>query len=167
MAELTWRTSESTLKPLEIDSTSSPNGVYVRKFITEVPSEEGTKYQYQEAFLSPSEYQQYQLLNMINENVLGKENTDEYLLYQNKLNTPVLYETNGHYYKPKWAVEIYEELVTKGEKFPTLFPLSIWDATGKQENAEQMSLEDLKALTIFLGTLQEQYFYEYKVSKSK
>ena len=78
-----------------------------------------------------------------------------------------LYEENGHMYKPKWAAEIYEELVNRGEKFAELFPLTIWDATEEPENAVKMSLEDLKALTIFLGQLQEQYFNEYKIAKKQ
>ena len=165
MSELTWRTSESLNKPLELDKTSSPNGVYIRKFIQEVETEDGIKYSYKEAYLTKEEYAQYELLSNINEQVLGEENTDEYLIYKTKLNTPVLYEANGHYYKPKWAADIYEDFVSRGEKFPELFPISIWDATEQPENVEQMTLEDLKSLTIFLGKIQEGYFNAYKMSK--
>ncbi len=164
--ELIWRTSESLNKPEPVDKTSSPHGVYVRKFITEQKTEEGEiKYSYKEAFLTFDEYSQYELMQTINEQVLGEDSSDAYLIYKQKLSTPVLYEENGHYYKPKWAAEIYEELVNRGEKFAELFPLTIWDATEQEENAEKMGLEDLKKLTIFLGKLQEQFFYEYKLSK--
>ena len=164
--ELNWKNSESFNKPEAVDNTSSPNGVYLRRFITAVETEEGeTKYQYKEAFLTNAEYAEYSLLQNIAEQVLGEDSSDAYLMYKQKLNTPVLYEVNGHMYKPKWAAEIYEELVNRGEKFAELFPLTIWDATEEPENVVKMSLEDLKALTIFLGQLQEQYFNEYKIAK--
>lgn len=163
--EIIWKQSESLVRPAALDTTSSPNGVYIRKFITENEIDGVIKYQYQEAFLTLEEYEQYKLLQAISESILGEDTSDAYLIYKQKLNTPVLYETNGHYYKPKWAADIYEELVNRGEKFAELFPLTIWDATEEPENAEKMSLEDLKALTIFLGHLQEQYFNEYKIAK--
>ena len=77
MAELNWRNSESFNKPEAIDSTSSPNGVYVRRFITEVTTEDGeTKYTYKEAFLTQEEYNQYQLMNTIAEQVLKEDTSD-------------------------------------------------------------------------------------------
>jgi hypothetical protein len=165
--QLNWRLSESTNKPTEIDNTSSPCGVYVRKYIKEVQDTESdiVKYQYQEAFLTSEEYQQYSLLQQINEQILQEDQSEAYLLYKQKLDTPVLYETNGHYYKPKWAADIYEGLINRGEKFEKLFPLTIWDSTELPENAEKMTLEQLKELTIFLGSIQETYFNEYKLNK--
>ena len=164
---LNWKISESTVKPEAVDKKLSPYGVYIRKFIQEVPETEDSpkKYTYQEAFLSIEEYSQYELMQIISEQVLGEDSSDAYLIYKQQLNTPVIYEVNGHYYKPKWAAEIYEELVNRGEKFAELFPLTIWDATELQENAVKMSLEELRALTVFLGQLQEQYFNEYKIAK--
>ena len=145
---LVWADSKSLEKPEAIDSKSCPSGVYLRRFITSsVNEDDQVVYSYKEAFLTNAEYAEYSLLQNIAEH------------------TPVLYEANGHMYKPKWAAEIYEELVNRGEKFAELFPLTIWDATEEPENAVKMSLEDLKALTIFLGQLQEQYFNEYKIAK--
>lgn len=163
---LVWTESQSLEKPKAVDTTSCPSGVYLRRFITTTTNEdEQIVYSYKEAFLTNEEYAQYQLLQNISEQVLGEDSSDAYLIYKQKLNTPILYAENGHYYKPKWAAEIYEELVNRGEKFAELFPLTIWDATEEQENAEKMSLEELKVLTIFLGQLQEQYFNEYKIAK--
>lgn len=163
---LVWADSKSLEKPEAIDSKSCPSGVYLRRFITSsVNEDDQVVYSYKEAFLTNAEYAEYSLLQNIAEQVLGEDSSDAYLIYKQKLNTPVLYEANGHMYKPKWAAEIYEELVNRGEKFAELFPLTIWDATEEPENAVKMSLEDLKALTIFLGQLQEQYFNEYKIAK--
>lgn len=163
---LKWTDSQSLEKPVAVDSSSSPSGVYIRRFITTTINEdEQTVYKYKEAFLTNEEYAQYSLLQNISEQVLGEEYSEAYLIYKQKLNTPVLYSINNHYYKPKWAAEIYEELISRGEKFPELFPLTIWDSTGEQENAEKMTWDDLKSLTIFLGQLQEQYFNEYKLAK--
>lgn len=167
MAELNWRNSESFNKPEAIDSTSSPNGVYVRRFITEVTTEDGeTKYTYKEAFLTQEEYNQYQLMNTIAEQVLKEDTSDACVAYKAQLDTPVLYEVNGHYYKPKWAADIYESLVSKGEKFPDMFPITIWDATEEAKNAVEMTIEELRALTTFLGKVQEKYYYAYKLAKN-
>lgn len=161
MVNLNWNNSQSLLKPQRIDKDSSPCGVYIRRLINENINDNGqTVYDYQEAFLTLDEYNKYELIQAVS----GEEDTDEYLKYKLKLDTPVLYEKNGHLYKPKWAAEIYEELVSRGEKFAELFPITIWDATKEAENAVKMSLDDLRKLTIFLGRIQEQYFNEYKNS---
>lgn len=163
MLTLTWNNSQSLIKPKTLDKDSSPHGVYIRRFINESINDDGqTVYNYQEAFLSLDEYNKYELILAIS----GEEDTEEYLEYKMKLDTPVLYEKNGHMYKPKWAAEIYEKLVSRGENFAELFPITIWDATGNSDNAVEMSLEDLKELTIFLGRIQEQYFNEYKVANN-
>lgn len=172
MANIEWVNVESLVKPEDVDAKMSPNGVYVRRFITPVEveatetQEAYTKYTYTEAFMTQEEYSQYLLLQEISSQVLGEESTDAYLLYKQQLNTPVLYETNGHYYKPKWAADIYEAFVDRGEKFPELFPIRIWDATEEADNAVEMTLEELRALTVYLGGIQEEYFYAYKLSKN-
>jgi len=45
---LNWKETESTEKPLEVDNTLSPNGVYLRKDIQELDG----KFRYKEIFLS-------------------------------------------------------------------------------------------------------------------
>lgn len=56
----TFYNSQANARPLEIDVNASPDGVYVRKNITEVTTEQGTTlYNYDEAFMSRSEYEAY------------------------------------------------------------------------------------------------------------
>lgn len=52
--------SQANEKPLEVDVNSSPDGVYVRRNITETKTDEGTTlFNYEEAFMSQSEYENY------------------------------------------------------------------------------------------------------------
>lgn len=51
--------AESLEKPVEIDVTGSPDGVYVRKNIQTVETDNGVKYLYDEAFLSLNEFEVY------------------------------------------------------------------------------------------------------------
>lgn len=59
--ELIYKTVESLNKPLEIDTTISPNWVYIRKDITSVETDNGTKFVYQEACITPEEFKQTDL----------------------------------------------------------------------------------------------------------
>lgn len=64
MAELCYRKAESLMRPSEIDTTSSPDGVFIRENIeaVEVETESGehiVKYTYDEAFLTQGEYELY------------------------------------------------------------------------------------------------------------
>lgn len=165
--QLNYKISESNEKPLEIDVTSSSSGVYIRRNIKELEREEGgSKYfQYEEAFITKSEYEQVSkdlLIGQIN----GEENSAAYERYKNKLDTPIEYPTNGFTYKPKWAENIYAGLIEKGKLLPTLFPLTIYDSTEKAERAQSMSMEDLVALSVFLAQKQEEFFAEYKREKA-
>ena len=61
---LGWYKSESTVKPLEVDETTSKKYIYIRKNITEVQKndDEGgtyTYFEYDEAKLTHSEYAIY------------------------------------------------------------------------------------------------------------
>lgn len=85
--------------------------------------------------------------------------------YAEQLNTPVEY-TNGHLYKPKWAEETYISLLSAGSLMPSLFPQVIWDSTELEENAVEMTLDELKELTAYLATIQQGYFNARKVKKS-
>ena len=60
------------------------------------------------------------------------------------------------------AEEIYIGLIEKGTKFPSIFPMLIYDSTKKKERAVEMTLQDLTALTMFLAAKQQQYFKEKK-----
>lgn len=58
--EIKFVNSRSNTYPLEVDLNSCPDGVYIRKDITEVQTDEGnTRFEYKEAFLSHSGYEQY------------------------------------------------------------------------------------------------------------
>jgi len=64
MMKITYYEAHSTERPSEVDTTSSKNGVYLRKNIQEVQQEtqEGgteTVYKYDEAYLTKSEYAAY------------------------------------------------------------------------------------------------------------
>ena len=162
---MNYKDVESMVKPLEIDKTSSPDGVYIRRNIKEMQTEEGIiKYLYQEAFLTENEYESYSK-ELIVKQINDEENSSEYELYKEKLNTPVQYPINGFYYKPKWAESVYAGLIQKGTMLPSLFPLKIWDSTEKEENAVEMTIAELTALAIFLANKQEEYFKEYKLTK--
>lgn len=67
--DIKFRKSMSTIKPAEIDETSSPNVTYIRKNIKEVTNDSAdntmsvdntaTYYEYDEAVLTKEEYQLY------------------------------------------------------------------------------------------------------------
>lgn len=172
--QITWKKTESLTMPLEIDTTSSPSGIYIRRNIEEITNEYGTKYQYDEVFLTKSEYEIYSkelLVNAIN----GEDNTAEYEEYKNKLNTGVQY-TNGKFYKPKWAA-IYSQKIN--EILPMLnaykelgsdisiitgLKINVYDITATVENAEEMNIKEIIELWLFLIKKQEQFFNEYKQS---
>jgi len=64
MADFTYKQAESLIRPSEIDNTSSPDGVFIRKNIQSVEAEDSagntyTKYTYDEAFLTFGEYESY------------------------------------------------------------------------------------------------------------
>ena len=166
--EIIYKPAESRERPLEIDITSS-DGVYVRRDIKELTREgqDGeilTYFQYQETFLTKNEYEIY-YNTILSKTINGEDNSAAYENYKTKLDTPVEY-TNGHYYKPKWAESVYAGLLTKGSLLPSLFPLKIWDSTELEENAVELTMQELINLTLFLGAKQEQYFNEYKLEKT-
>ena len=168
--EIKYRKSQSNEKPLEIDITSTPDGVYIRRHIksVEIEQENGgskTFCEYQEALLTKSEYEQF-ACELIAKAVKGDDNSEAYENYQKKLDTPIEYPENGFTYKPKWAENIYAGLLQKGLLLPQLFPLKIYDSTELEERATKMTIEELTALSIFLAGAQEKYFAEYKAEKT-
>ena len=79
---------------------------------------------------------------------------------------------NGQYYKPRYASENYEpllaankilELQTQGQK--SLFPKEIWDAT--KLNSAVMTAAELQELALYLATIYEKQFQEYKKAYKK
>ncbi len=169
-----YRTVESLVKPSDIDLTSSSDGIYVRRNVQEISTDDGTKYQYEEAFMSQNEYETYSkdlLVGQIND----EDNTAEYEAYKEKLDTGVLY-TNGKYYKPKWA-SIYSQKATEIKNMLELYSqlggdtsaissltINVYDVTALPENAVAMTAKEIIELWLFLLTKQETLFNEYKQS---
>lgn len=170
--KLNYVETQSTVKPLEIDIDSSGTGVYIRRNIKEVENEGVIYYQYQEAFITKSEYEQVANDLLVGE-INGEDNSAEYEEYKNKLNTPVQY-VNGHYYKPKW-ISLYSPIIDEfaiktqiyekagGDIAPIMsIRTPIYDVTGKAANAVLMSVKEVIDLWLYLYQIKEQYFAEYK-----
>ena len=170
--KITYEETANKNRPEQIDITSSPNGVYIRRNIKFDTEKE--MYFFQEAFLTKSEYEQASkdlLVGQIND----ESNSAEYEVYKNKLNTGVKY-TNGFYYKPKYIADykrIMDDIKTAvdlikdlgGDATPILSQkFSIYDETGKVENMVQMTGLEVINLYFFLYGVKEQYFAEYKAS---
>lgn len=170
-------------KPLEIDVTSSPNGVYVRRDFKEIEkqedfSEEKTTvkgWEYQEAFLSFDEWELYKNTLISNE-INSNENSTAFDNYQKKLSTGVEY-INGHKYKPKYindyknimsdiknATDLIKDLGGDASQILTQ-KFAIYDETGLVENMVMMSGLEVIDLYFFLYAKKEQYFAEYKLEK--
>lgn len=165
-----WKKVESLTKPAEFDNTSTAAGIYVRQniekiIVTAENGEEIEKYTYFECLMTEGEYNNYILQKYIKTTVLDEDDTPEYQNYKNKLDEPIQY-TNGFYYKPKWAEKVYLNLINIGTMFPFMFPKRIFDATDKYENSVEMTVEELKALAVFLANKQEEYFQEYKAARA-
>ncbi len=56
---LSYKKSESAIRPETIDAMSSKTTVYLRRNITEVETEYGIMYEYDEAKLTKEEYEKY------------------------------------------------------------------------------------------------------------
>lgn len=174
----TYKQVQSTEKPQPIDVTSNARGVFVRRNIEEVTSESGVKsWTYQEAFLTKNEYEEFSNTLLVNE-INGEDNSAEFEVYKNKLNTGVRY-VNGHCYKPKW-ISLYSPIIDEfankldlyekvgGDTAPILaLQFQIYDDTGLEENAVTMNIKEIIELWLFLYALKEQFFNEYKESLNK
>lgn len=177
--QVDYKIVESSVMPLEIDVTSSPGGIYIRRNIEKITTtdeneNEILKYRYQEAYLTKSEYEKYSkdlLVGQIND----EDNTAEYEAYKKKLDTGVLYK-NGKYYKPKWTDIYYKkvaEIMTMLEAYTKFggdvaqisnLTVNIFDVTALEENAEAMTAKEIIELWLFLTLKQEELFNEYKAS---
>lgn len=171
---IVYKNAESLEMPLETDLSSSSDGIYVRRNIKKIETDDGFKYQYQEAFMSKDQYESYSkelLVNQLN----GEDNTAEYENYKKQLDSGVQY-LNGKHYKPKWTelyakimkdfkdtIELYEKV--GGDITPLLsIKTSIYDVTGKTENAVAMTVKEIIDLWLFLYQQKERLFNEYKQS---
>lgn len=79
--QLNWKKAESPSKPIEIDSKSSIDGVYIRKNINgeirqDEQGQEYTVFCYDEVFLTHAEYERYLLVNELTSSVELKHEND-------------------------------------------------------------------------------------------
>ncbi|MCD7879150.1 MAG: hypothetical protein LUG16_04360 [Candidatus Gastranaerophilales bacterium] len=174
MAEIEYKQAESLICPSEIDNTSSQDGIFIRRNIEKVETETGYKYTYQEAFINKNEYETYSKNLLVNQ-IKGEDNTAEYEKFKTKLDTGIPY-TNGKYYKPKW-IDLYSEIIDSfavkimlyekaGGDISSILALTtpVYDVTGLAENAETMSVTEIIDLWLYLYSVKEQYYAEYKAS---
>lgn len=79
--QIKWIRAESQTKPVEVDSTSSKDGVYIRKNINgeirqDEQGQEYTVFCYDEAFLTPAEYERYLLVKDLTSNITFKHENE-------------------------------------------------------------------------------------------
>lgn len=176
---ISFKQAQSKEKPTEIDITSSPNGVYYRRNIKEVEAETDsgivTRYEYQEAFMTFDEWEEYEM-TVLSKKLNEEDNSSEYEEYAEKLRTGVTY-INGKKYKPIWH-KIYSSIIDEFEPKINLYKLAgqdvtpflaiqtyIYDETGKIANAELMNIKQVIDLWLFLYQKKEEYYGEYKAAK--
>ena len=91
--------------------------------------------------------------------------------FEKAVDMNVLYK-NGQYYKPRYASESYQPLIsaeialqvsTQGQQ--TLFPKEIWDAT--KTHSAMMTLQQLEELALYLAKIYEVQFQQYKQACAK
>lgn len=166
MTTLEWKTAESLITPLALDTTISKDYVYLRKDIKVVEVEDGdgkkhAKYVYSEATIAREEF-------------LALGSTSEKAIYELALQTPVEYPENGHIYKPEYLTDYFKEM----ESIKTPLQLiqmcggdiseilkktvNIYDATGKVENRVSMNVLELSNLYFFLYLKKEELYNEYR-----
>ena len=181
MTTITFKTAESFSKPPRTEKAT--HGYYIRRnYSTEIVKDpfdetiENTKYIYEEAFLTPEEYQTY----IIGLAVSKEDTSDAYLRYKKALDTSIVYREedggNGLLYKPKWVKEadgtngIYLGLIDNWERLggsQAIEKLALWDATERAENVREFTMDEFKALIKFLALEQEKIFNLYKLEKSE
>lgn len=108
--------------------------------------------------MTKAEWEQYKLVAKMQGETLDAPTIE----YNFKMNVPVEYPVgaggNGFTYKPIWAEKVYASKISTLTAFPELLPIAIYDSTNKEERMQKMSIEQLKALSLYLGNVQLQYF---------
>ncbi len=79
--KINWKKAESQTRPGEIDSTSSKDSVYIRKNINgeirqDEKGQEYTVFCYDEAFLTPAEYERYSLIDDLTSKITFKHENE-------------------------------------------------------------------------------------------
>lgn len=162
-----FKKSESKEKPIQIDENSSLSGVYIRICVNEKQKDDETYYEYLEAFSTKAEWEQYKLVAKMQGETIDAPTIE----YNYKMNVPVKYPQqlggNGFTYKPIWAEKVYASKIATLQAFPELLPIEIYDSTNKEERMQEMSIEQLKALSLYLGSIQLQYFATKKQQQAE
>ena len=150
--------SESTVKPIQIDENSSASGVYIRICIEEKQVEDATRYEYLEAFITRSEWEEYKLIAKLKGTTLDAPTIE----FNFKMNLPHEYPVseggNGFTYRPIWASTIYLPNRPSLVAFPQKLPIAVYDTTDKKERMQKMTLEEYDNLIKFLDDKREEYF---------
>lgn len=91
--------------------------------------------------------------------------------FENNININIKYK-NGFYYKPRYASESYQPLISAEiairqatQNSKTMFPMEIWDAT--KTHKTEMQFEQLVELALYLAAIYEKQFQEYKKQCAK
>lgn len=79
--QILWKKAESRIEPIEVDSKSSIDGVYVRKNIhSEIRKDNEEKefvvFCYDEAFLTHAEYERYSIVNDVKDAIQLKHENE-------------------------------------------------------------------------------------------
>lgn len=173
---INYKIAESFIKPERTEQVT--NGYYVRRNYSTVSvvdeqnpdAEPKTKYVYEEAFLTPTEFNYYLMQLAASQ----EDTSDAYLRYKEKLDTPVIYPKTGFAYKPKWVKDAmgkdgtYMDLYNKGLLFPDfVYPIPLYDATEDVEKLVTFTKEEFVELIGFLAAIQQQFYNEYKAEKAQ
>lgn len=178
--EAQFKTVQSNQKPSEIDVSSSPYGVYYNRNIkpiekTEQPGETVIVWEYEQAFMSLNEWEEYQM-TVLAKKLNDEDNSAEFEEFSQKMRTGVPY-TNGKYYKPIWH-KLYSSIIDEFEPKINLYNLAggdvsqflgirtnIYDITGKAANVVQMNIKEVIELWVMLYQKKEEYYNEYKAAR--
>lgn len=84
MLKVDYKKVQGCNRPEEIDTLSSKGYVYLRKDISEVETENGTMYEYNEAYLTEAEYKEYlaEQENPMLSIIMQKQNELQLQIYQ-------------------------------------------------------------------------------------
>lgn len=180
--KLDYKPASSNVKPPLIDCSSCPGYVYIRRDLKEITktdeNDNEIKYwNYSEAFITADEYET--LKNELVANVInGVDNSQIYENFEDKLDTPITY-TNGKTYRPRY-INDYSDIMlqllapillgnlVKMDLTPFLNrKFLVYDSTGTEANAVEMSLQEFITLHLSLWFKKEDFFKIYKKEKEE
>lgn len=180
--KLDYKPASSNVKPPLIDCSSCPGYVYIHRDLKEITKTDDSNneikcWNYSEAFITADEYET--LKNELVANVInGVDNSQVFENYETNLDTPLTY-TNGKTYRPRYINDyskvmndLLAPIVLAKLAGIDLTPFlnrkfTIYDSTGKEANAVEMSLQELINLYLSLYFKKEDFFKIYKKEKEE